>query len=100
MSLEAGNNIDGSYPGTTCYHTGTQVTVDPLTDRCYGWNSAGGDGVYSYATCCQSSDSKVTLECIGMFSETEPASGNGVTSVSCPSNDYFMTSCGGWYVSV
>ena len=56
--------------------------------------------VYSSATCCKSSEyPNVRFSCIAVWSnQTENWVAGVSSSVSCPSSDYFMTSCSSAYV--
>ena len=61
-----------------------------------GWDS--GSGVRSHATCCRSTDTKVTFQCQSVWSESDLDL--KTKTVSCPDADQFMTGCSGGYVHV
>eukprot|EP01084_Bolivina_argentea_P262141 443236_1 len=87
--------LDGGYPGTINeMYNGTVVNLT-LNSGCVAQNSIGnGNGVYSYATCCQSHKYNTEVfQCVAVWSP--PIFGSTIGNISCPSNDddYFMTSC-------
>eukprot|EP01084_Bolivina_argentea_P047220 87007_1 len=101
--------FDGSYPGAATDDIGTMADLNQNVlnvNKCSGWNGKdNGDGVHSYATCCKSSDSKVTFQCWTYHMDDTDAT----HSVACRGieTDEFMTSCSGstayrdinqWYV--